>query len=342
MITVQAALNRLIDGNELFYDEMLYLMRQIMSGELTQIQTAALLMGLRSKVESVSEIAAAATVMREFATPVVVADRSHLIDIVGTGGDRLHSFNISTTAMFVLAAAGGRVAKHGNRAVSSSSGSADALEALGVNLAITAGQVGECIDELGVGFMFAPNHHSAMKHVAPVRKEMGVRTIFNILGPLTNPAKAENQLIGVFHPDLVGILARVLQQMGSKHAMVVMGRDGMDEITLTDTTLVAELKDGQITEYEINPRQFGLEYCTLEDLHAGNAAESIAMVKKVLAGVPGPARDIVVLNAGAAIYTANLVDTLAEGIERAKIVIDSGAAQAKLDALVAMTQGFRA
>ena len=342
MITVQAALNRLIDGNELFYDEMLHLMRQIMSGELTHVQTAALLMGLRSKVESVSEIAAAATVMREFATPVVVSDRSHLIDIVGTGGDRLHSFNISTTSMFVLAAAGGRVAKHGNRAVSSSSGSADALEALGVNLGITAGQVGECIDELGVGFMFAPNHHSAMKHVAPVRREMGVRTIFNILGPLTNPAKAENQLIGVFHPDLVGILARVLQQMGSKHAMVVMGRDGMDEITLTDTSLVAELKNGQISEYELDPRDYGFELCILEDLYAGNAAESIAIVRKVLAGEPGPARNIVQLNAGAAIYTAGIATSLKEGIAHAGKMIDSGAAQAKLEALVKMTQGFKA
>lgn len=342
MITVQAALNRLIDGNELFYDEMLHLMRQIMSGELTPVQTAALLMGLRCKVESVSEIAAAATVMREFATPVSVADRTHLVDIVGTGGDRLHSFNISTTAMFVLAAAGGRVAKHGNRAVSSSSGSADALEALGVNLSATAGQVGECIDELGVGFMFAPNHHSAMKYVAPVRREMGVRTIFNILGPLTNPAKAENQLIGVFHTDLVGILARVLQQMGSKHAMVVMGRDGMDEITLTDTTQVAELKNGVITEYEFDPREFGFEFCTMQDLHAGNAAESIAIVRNVLAGKPGPTRDIVTLNAGAAIYTANLVPTLQAGFAKAAEVIDSGAAQAKLDALVGMTQSFKA
>ncbi|MBS1156367.1 MAG: trpD [Proteobacteria bacterium] len=342
MITIQAALNRLIDGNELFYDEMLHLMRQIMSGELSQVQTAALLMGLRCKVESVSEIAAAATVMREFATPVVVADRSHLIDIVGTGGDRLHSFNISTTSMFVLAAAGGRVAKHGNRAVSSSSGSADALEALGVNLAITAGQVGECIDELGVGFMFAPNHHSAMKHVAPVRREMGVRTIFNILGPLTNPAKADNQLIGVFHTDLVGIIARVLQQMGSKHAMVVMGRDGMDEITLTDTTQVAELKNGTITEYELDPRDYGFELCTLDDLHAGSTAESIVKVRGVLAGEPGPAHDIVCLNAGAAIYTAGIAATLKDGIAKAREVIDNGAAQAKLDALVAMTQGFKA
>lgn len=341
MITVQAALNRLIDGNELFYDEMLFLMRQIMSGELTPVQTAALLMGLRCKVESVSEIAAAATVMREFATPVAVADRNHLIDIVGTGGDRLHSFNISTTAMFVLAAAGGRVAKHGNRAVSSSSGSADALEALGVNLAISAEQVGQCIDELGVGFMFAPNHHSAMKNVAPIRRDMGVRTIFNILGPLTNPAKADNQLIGVFHPDLVGILARVLQQMGSKHAMVVQGRDGMDEITLTDTTLVAELKDGKVFEYEIDPRDYGFKLCTMDDLHAGNAAESIAIIQQVLAGQPGPAYDIVCLNAGAAIYTAGVAPTLKEGIAKAKEVIASGAARAKLDALVAKTQQFK-
>ena len=342
MITVQAALNRLIDGNEIFYDEMLHLMRQIMSGEITPVQTAALLMGLRSKVESVSEIAAAATVMRDFATPVEVADRSHLVDIVGTGGDRLHSFNISTTSMFVLAAAGGRVAKHGNRAVSSSSGSADAIEALGVNLHLTPEQVSQCIDEIGVGFIFAQNHHSAMKYVAPVRKEMGVRTIFNILGPLTNPAKAENQLIGVFHKDLVGIVAHVLQQMGSKHAMVVMGRDGMDEITLTDTTLVAELKDGKITEYEIDPRDYGFKLCTIDDLHAGNAAESIVKVRGVLAGKPGPERNIVLLNAGAAIYTANLVPTLKDGIAKAAELIDNGAAQAKLDALVAKSQGFKA
>lgn len=342
MITVQAALNRLIDGNEIFYDEMLHLMRQIMSGEITPVQTAALLMGLRSKVESVSEIAAAATVMRDFATPVEVADRSHLVDIVGTGGDRLHSFNISTTSMFVLAAAGGRVAKHGNRAVSSSSGSADAIEALGVNLHLTPEQVSQCIDEIGVGFIFAQNHHSAMKYVAPVRKEMGVRTIFNILGPLTNPAKAENQLIGVFHKDLVGIVAHVLQQMGSKHAMVVMGRDGMDEITLTDTTLVAELKDGKITEYEIDPREYGFKLCTIDDLHAGSAEESIIKVRGVLAGKPGPERNIVLLNAGAAIYTANLVPTLKDGIAKAAELIDSGAAQAKLDALIAKSQSFKA
>ena len=341
MITVQAALNRLIDGNEIFYDEMLHLMRQIMSGEITPVQTAALLMGLRCKVESVSEIAAAATVMRDFATPVEVADRNHLVDIVGTGGDRLHSFNISTTSMFVLAAAGGRVAKHGGRAVSSSSGSADAIEALGVNLQLTPEQVGQCIDTLGVGFMFAPNHHSAMKYVAPVRKELGVRTLFNILGPLTNPAKAENQLIGVFHKDLVGIVAHVLQQMGSKHAMVVMGRDGMDEITLTDTTLVAELKDGKITEYEINPREYGFKLCTIDDLHASNAEESIVKIRGVLAGKPGPERDVVLLNAGAAIYTANLVPTLKDGIAKAAEMIDSGAAQAKLDALVAMSQSLK-
>ncbi len=342
MITVQAALNRLIDGNELFYDEMLHLMRQIMTGELSQVQTAALLMGLRCKVESVSEISAAATVMRDFATPVHVADHTHLVDIVGTGGDRLHSFNISTTSMFVLAAAGGRVAKHGGRAVSSSSGSADALEALGVNIALTPEQVGQCIDELGVGFMFAPSHHSAMKYVAPVRKELGVRTIFNILGPLTNPARAENQLIGVFHADLVGIVARVLQQMGSKHAMVVMGRDGMDEITLTDTTLVAELRDGKIDEYQLDPREFGFELCEIKDLHAANAAESIVKVRGVLDGKPGPERNIVLLNAGAAIYTANLVPTLKDGIARAAEVIDNGAAKAKMEALVAMTQSFKA
>ncbi|SFN24291.1 anthranilate phosphoribosyltransferase [Formivibrio citricus] len=342
MITIQAALNRLIDGNELFYEEMLHLMRQIMSGEVTPAQTAALLIGLRVKVETVSEIAAAATAMREFSTKVQVQDCSHLVDTCGTGGDGAHTFNISTCSAFVAAAAGAKVAKHGGRSVSSSSGSADVLEAFGVNLALTPEQVGQCIDEVGLGFMFAPNHHSAMKYVAPVRRELGVRTIFNILGPLTNPANADNQVMGVFHPDLVGIQAHVLKQLGSKHVLIVHGKDGLDEITLSGNTLVAELKDGQINEYEIDPRDYGFELCELKALHASSAAESQAIIERVLANEPGPAHDIVCLNAGAAIYAANLAPTLQDGIAKAKEMLASGAARAKLDALVKMTQGFKA
>jgi len=341
MITPQAALNRLIDQNELFYDEMLDLMRQIMRGEVSPVLTSAILVGLRVKVESVLEIAAAATVMREFATPVPVADRSHLIDIVGTGGDKARTFNISTTAMFVAGAAGARVAKHGNRAVSSSSGSADVIESLGISLALSAEQVGSSIDTVGLGFMFAPNHHSAMRHVAPVRKELGVRTIFNILGPLTNPAQAENQLMGVFHPDLVGIQARVLKELGSRHVMVVHGRDGLDEITIADKSQVAELKDGRVEEYELDPREFG--FTLTEDLKAirvDTAEESRRMVLSVLAGSHGPHRDIVLLNAGAAIYTAGVAATLAEGIERAREAVDSGRARQKLDELVQFTQSL--
>ncbi|MBV8465022.1 MAG: anthranilate phosphoribosyltransferase, partial [Burkholderiales bacterium] len=254
MITAQAALNRLIDGNELFYDEMLSLMRQIMSGEISPVQTAAILIGLRVKVETVSEIAAAATVMREMSSKVVVEDRQFLVDTCGTGGDGAHTFNISTTSAFVVAAAGARVAKHGGRGVSSSSGSADVLESLGVNLALTPEQVGQCIDGVGVGFMFAPNHHGAMKNVAAIRRELGARTIFNILGPLTNPAHADNQVMGVFHPDLVGIQARVLKELGSRHVLIVHGRDGLDEISLMDKTMVAELKNGHVEEYEFDPR----------------------------------------------------------------------------------------
>src|SRR5574343_2027118 len=334
MITPQAALNRLIDQNELFHDEMLDLMRQIMRGEVPPTVIAAILVGLRVKTESVSEIAAAAQVMREFATLVPVSQRNHLVDTCGTGGDKSHTFNISTTAAFVSAAAGACVAKHGGRSVSSSSGSADVLEALGVNLNLNAVQVGRCIDDIGVGFMFAPNHHTAMKYVAPVRKELGVRTIFNILGPLTNPAGAPNQVMGVFHPDLVGIQARVLRQLGSRHVLVVHGEDGLDEITLTGRTRVAELKDGAVSEYLLDPREFGLNYCDISALKASSAEESATRVRAVLAGDPGPCRDIVLLNAGAAIYVAGLADSLADSIERARHAIDSGAARAKLDALV--------
>ncbi|QBC45536.1 anthranilate phosphoribosyltransferase [Iodobacter fluviatilis] len=334
MITIQAALNRLIDNNELFYDEMLYLMRQIMTGEMTPVQTAALLIGLRTKVESVSEIAASATVMRELSTHVAVQDRSHLIDTCGTGGDGAHTFNISTCAAFVVAAAGAKVAKHGGRSVSSSSGSADVLEAFSINLNLNAEQVGRSIDEIGLGFMFAPNHHSAMKYVAPIRRELGVRTIFNILGPLTNPAGAENQLMGVFHPDLVGIQARVLQQLGSKHVLIVHGQDGMDEISISGPTLVAELKEGQINEYTIDPRDYGFALADIKSLHADNAQQSKRIIEQVLANVASPCRDIVQLNAGAAIYAAGKANTLASGINLAGQMLANGSARAKLDDLV--------
>ena len=342
MITHQQALNRLIDGNELFFDEMLDIMRQIMRGDMTPAQIAGILIGLRVKVESVSEIAAAATVMREFATTVPVAERRHLVDTCGTGGDGAHTFNISTTAAFIVAAAGAQVAKHGGRSVSSSSGSADVLEALGVKLALTAENVGRCIDEIGLGFMFAPNHHTAMKYVAPVRRELGVRTIFNILGPLTNPAGAENQLMGVFHPDLVGIQARVLSQLGARHAMVVHGRDGLDEISLSGPTLVAELKNGWIREYELDPAEFGFSLCSAADLAAPTAEDSKARLLAILDNQPGPARDIVCLNAGAAIYVAGVTDSLAEGIRLAQELLASGAARQKLGQLVELTHKLAA
>ena len=340
MITPQAALNRLIDQNELFHDEMLDLMRQIMRGEVPAPLIAAILIGLRVKTESVSEIAAAAQVMREFATLVPVSQRDHLVDTCGTGGDKSHTFNISTTAAFVSAAAGARVAKHGGRSVSSSSGSADVLEALGVNLNLNAVQVARCIDEIGVGFMFAPNHHTAMKYVAPVRKELGVRTIFNILGPLTNPAGAPNQVMGVFHPDLVGIQARVLRELGSEHVMIVHGCDGLDEITLSGDTRVAELKDGVIIDYVLNPADFGLSQAPLSAIRAESADVSRQFLLDVLAGEPGPARDIVLLNAGAAIYTAGVAGSLADGVRAAAAAIDSGAARVKLDALVKLSQNI--
>ncbi|KMN81484.1 anthranilate phosphoribosyltransferase [Chromobacterium alkanivorans] len=342
MITPQAALNRLIDGNELFYDEMLDLMRQIMRGELTPAQTAAILIGLRVKVESVLEIAAAATVMREFATPVPISLRDHLVDTCGTGGDKSHTFNISTTSAFVAAAAGARVAKHGGRSVSSSSGSADVLESLGVKLNLNAEQVGRCVDEIGIGFMFAPNHHTAMRHVAPIRKELGARTIFNILGPLTNPADAENQLMGVFHPDLVGIQARVLKQLGSRHALIVHGLDGLDELTLSGPSMVAELKDGQIEEYQLDPRELGLDFAELKQLRADTAAASRDILLAVLDGEAGPARDIVCLNAAAAIYTAGVSPTLADGVTMAREALDSGQARAKLDQLISLSAALAA
>ena len=341
MITPQQALTRLVEQREIFYDEMLSLMRQIMGGELTPAQIAGILIGLRVKKETVGEIAAAAQVMREFATKVPVANHDHLVDTCGTGGDAAHTFNISTTAAFVAAAAGARVAKHGGRSVSSTCGSADVLEALGVNLNLTPEQVGQSIDEIGIGFMFAPNFHGAMKHAAPVRRELGVRTLFNVLGPLTNPAGAGNQVMGVFHPDLVGIQARVLQRLGSSHVMVVHGSDGLDEITLSGETLVGELKQGEISEFALHPSEFGFEPCTLEALKVWDAAQARDMLLGVLDNLPGPARDIVLLNAGAAIYVAGRAQTLAEGIEQARTAIASGDARTKLDQLVAFSNRFK-
>jgi anthranilate phosphoribosyltransferase len=339
-ITLQDALQRTIEHREIFHDEMLSLMRRIMSGEVTPVMIAALTVGLRVKKETIGEIAAAAQVMREFATKVDVADADTLLDIVGTGGDASHTFNISTASMFVAAAAGARVAKHGNRSVSSKSGSADVLEALGANIMLAPGEVARCIDETGVGFMFAPSHHGAMKHAASVRKELGVRTIFNILGPLTNPAGAGNHLIGVFHPDLVGIHVRVLQRLGSRRAMVVYGKDGMDEVSLGAATMVGELKDGEVTEYEIHPEDFGLHMKSNRGLKVADARESKAMLQEALRGADGTPREIVVLNAGTALYAAGIASSIADGIARARQTIASGAASAKLDQFVAATQSI--
>ncbi len=339
-ITVQDALNRLIDQNELFFDEMLEIMGQIMRGEVSPVQTAAILMGLRVKGETIGEIAASAQVLRELSTKVEPKDRNHLVDTCGTGGDRQHTFNISTTAAFVTAAAGAKVAKHGGRSVSSSSGSADVLEALGINIMLTPEQVARCIDQVGIGFMFAPNFHHAMKHAAPIRKDLGVRTIFNILGPLINPAMAPNQVMGVFHPDLVGIQARVLKQLGSRHVMIVHGLDGLDEISLSGPTIISELKDGHVNEYQIEPVMFGLKTVPTQALRASDADEAKMILLQVLDNEPGPARDIVALNAGAAIYVSGLTLSLKDGITKALEVLDSGAAKQKLDQLVMMSQSF--
>ena len=340
MITPQEALQRTIEHREIFHDEMLHLMRQIMQGEISPLMVAAILTGLRVKKETIGEISAAAMVMRELSTKVDTPHNPHFVDIVGTGGDGAHTFNISTASMFVAAAAGATVAKHGNRSVSSKSGAADVLEALGANIMLTPAQVGECIEAIGCGFMFAPNHHPAMKNVAPVRREMGVRTIFNILGPLTNPAGAPNTLMGVFHPDLVGIQVRVMQQLGADHVMVVWGKDGMDEISLGAATLVGELKNGKITEYEIHPEDYGLAMVSNRGLRVADAAESKAMMFEALENKPGTPREIVTLNAGAALYTANLADSVGNGIAKAREAIASGAARKKLDEFVALTKKF--
>ena len=340
-MTPQEALLRVIEHREIFHEEMVSLMRQIMSGEVTPTLIAAIIVGLRVKKETIGEIAAAAQVMREFATRVEVPDHAHLLDTCGTGGDAAHTFNVSTAAAFVAAAAGAKVAKHGNRSVSSKSGSADVLEALGVSIGLTPGQVARSIGEVGVGFMFAPHHHPAMKHAAPVRRELGVRTIFNILGPLTNPAGARNQVMGVFHPDLVGIQTRVLQRLGSRHVMVVYGLQGLDEISIWGETMVGELKDGDVREYRVHPRQFGMPETDLQSIQVADAQQSAELVRAALEGKPGPARDIVALNAGAAIYVCGLAESLEAGVEKAGAVMASGAARRKLDELVRFTNACK-
>ncbi len=337
-ITIAAAIQRTVEHREIFHDEMLHIMRQIMRGELTPAQIAGFVIGLRVKKETIGEVAAATQVMREFATRVLVKDPGQVLDVVGTGGDAARTFNISTAATFVCAAAGARVAKHGNRAISGSTGSADVLEALGANLALSPEQIARSVDEIGVGFMFAPAHHSALKHAAPVRKELGVRTIFNILGPLTNPAGAERQLLGVFHPDLVGIYARVLQRLGSKHVMVVYGLDGMDELSISGETAVAELVDGEVREYTIHPSQLGLELYDRRAIQVNTVDESKAMILAVLDNQSGPALNIVLLNAGAAIYVAGKAKTIEAGIEMARAAIASGGAKDTLERFVAYTQ----
>ncbi len=341
-ITPQEALQRTIEHREIFHDEMLTIVRMIMSGELSPVMMAALITGLRVKKETIGEITAAAQVMREFSTKVHVPDKTHLVDIVGTGGDGSHTFNISTCSMFIAAAAGAKVSKHGGRSVSSMSGSADVLESLGLNIHLSPDAIARCIAQVGIGFMFAPNHHPAMKAVAPIRKELGVRTIFNILGPLTNPAEAPNILMGVFHPDLVGIQVRALQRLGAEHAIVVYGRDGMDEVSLGAATMVGELHHGEITEYEIHPEDFGLPMASNRALKVETPEQSRAMLMGVLDNQPGAARDIAVLNAGVALYAANVAPSMKDGLDQARAAVASGAAKARLDQLVALSNSLGA
>ena len=337
-ITPQEALQRVIEHREIFHDEMLHIMRLIMGGEMSPVLMAAFISALRVKKETIGEITAAAQVMREFSTRVQVADTKHMVDIVGTGGDGSHTFNISTCSMFVVAAAGAKVSKHGGRSVSSKSGSADVLESLGVQINLPPDQIAACLKEVGIGFMFAPNHHPAMKNVAPVRKELGVRTLFNILGPLTNPAGAPNILMGVFHPDLVGIQVRALERLGAEHALVVYGQDGLDEVSLGAATLVGELKNGKITEYQIHPEDFGFAMSSNRALRVETPEQSRAMLQGVLDNQEGPARDIVVFNSAVALYAANLVDSIEAGLAPARVAIADGGAKAKLQQLIARTQ----
>ena len=334
---IQQALQKVLNNKNLTIDEMCDVMRLIMSGKTTEAQLGGFLIGLRCKGETIDEIAAAVQVMRELATKVVI-NGQHVIDTCGTGGDGANTFNISTTCAFVVAAAGGQVAKHGNRSVSSSCGSADLLEAAGVNLDLSVEKVTQCVNELGVGFLFAPKHHGAMKHTIKVRKEMGVRTLFNLLGPLSNPAGAPNQLIGVFAKEWVEPIAQVLKKLGSHHVLVVHADDGLDEISIASDTTIAELKEGEIFTYTISPEQFGFKRISLTELAVVDAESSLVMVNSVLDNKSGPARDIVILNAGAAIYAANITDSLAVGIKKAAQVIASGAARAKFDALIAYSK----
>ena len=334
---IQHAIQKLLDRQNLNADEMRVVMRLIMSGNATDAQIAGFLIALRCKGETIDEIAAAAEVMRQLATRVNIAGE-HIIDTCGTGGDGANTFNISTTCAFVVAAAGGKVAKHGNRSVSSSCGSADVLEVAGVNLALSAEQVAQCVNEIGIGFLFAPKHHGAMKHTIKARKDMGVRTLFNLLGPLSNPAAAPNQLIGVFAKEWVEPLAQVLKKLGSQHVLVVNAEDGLDEISIASATSIAELKDGIVSSYTITPEQFGFKRASLNELAVNNAVDSLSIVRSVLDNQAGAARDIVQLNAGAAIYAANITDTLAAGIAKAAQVIASGAARAKFDALIAYSK----
>ncbi|MDP4608622.1 MAG: anthranilate phosphoribosyltransferase [Burkholderiaceae bacterium] len=330
-ITPQQAVQRVIEHREIFHDEMLHLMRLIMTGEMSAPLVAALIIGLRVKKETIGEITAAAQVMREFSNKVEIADKTHLVDIVGTGGDGSHTFNISSCAMLVAAAAGAKVSKHGGRSVSSMSGSADVLEALGININLPAEVIAQAVKEVGIGFMFAPNHHPAMKNVAPIRKELGCKTMFNILGPLTNPAQAPNILMGVFHPDLVGIQVRALERLGAQHAVVVYGLDGLDEVSLGAATMVGELKDGEISEYQIHPEDFGLPMSSVRALQVDTPQASRDMLLSVLDNVAGPARDIVMFNAGVALYAANVAPTMQAGIALADQAIASGAARNKLE-----------
>ena len=338
--TPKQALERVIEHREIFRDEMTALMRQIMTGEVSPTLIAAILIGLRVKKETVGEIAAAAMVMRDLSMKVPVDNTQTLVDTCGTGGDGAHTFNISTAARFVAAAAGVRVAKHGGRASSSQSGSADVLEALGMTLNLTPAQVATCIEQAGVGFMFAPNHHSAMKHAAPVRRELGVRTMFNILGPLTNPAGAANQVMGVFHADLVGILARVLKELGSRNVLVVHGRDGLDELSISGDTFVGELRDGEVREYTVHPSDVGLPVHALDTLRVADVQASRDMLLAALDGSFAPARDIVLLNAGASLYVSGVADSLRDGVDRAREAIESGAARQRLDKLVELSRSF--
>jgi anthranilate phosphoribosyltransferase len=337
---IQTALNNVIAGKDLNRADMHSVMQTIMQGEATSAQIGGLLVALRLKGESVDEITAAAEVMRELASKVVI-DKTNLVDTCGTGGDGANTFNISTTSAFVVAASGAKVAKHGNRSVSSKSGSADVLEAAGVNLELTAEQIVSCIENVGIGFMFAPMHHSAMKHAIGPRRELGVRTLFNVLGPLTNPAGALNQVIGVFSNDWLEPLAQTLLQLGSKHVLVVHAQDGMDEISIAAKTNIAELKNGKINNYEITPEDFGMQKQSIEGLAVQDVGESLAMMQSVLNNTDGAAKDIVSLNAGAAIYAAGLADSIQNGVAEAIKTIESGVAKQKLDQLIQHSQSFK-